>query len=213
MDIWGFLGALHPAAVHLPIAFVLLLVLVEWRHWQGPWRRPLIMITAISGMIAASFGWLSAGGDLAADNPDLAWHRWSGTALGLGLIALLALEKRMALYRFALASTVLMTLIVGFFGGNLVHGRGHLWQALFPLAELPPEEEAYNERVDAVFFSQRVEPILEEYCIDCHGSRRSKGGLRLDQPVAAFGFSGVDGPALIPYHPRPQRSDQTGGVA
>lgn len=47
------------------------------------------------------------------------------------------------------------------------------------------------------FFREKVSPILEGNCIECHGPKSSKGGLRLDTKNWAF-KGGNSGPALTP---------------
>ena len=35
-------------------------------------------------------------------------------------------------------------------------------------------------------FNKDIRPILAEHCLSCHGPGKKNGGLRLDQPEAAF---------------------------
>jgi formylglycine-generating enzyme required for sulfatase activity len=53
------------------------------------------------------------------------------------------------------------------------------------------------ERVD---FSKDVKPILENYCVKCHGPDMKKGGLRLDSRAAAI-EGGDNGTSLVPGQP------------
>lgn len=46
-------------------------------------------------------------------------------------------------------------------------------------------------------FSKQIEPILKETCYDCHGTKKQKGGLRLDSPDAIM-KGGENGEVVIP---------------
>ena len=50
-------------------------------------------------------------------------------------------------------------------------------------------------------FNKDIRPILAEHCLSCHGPGKKNGGLRLDQPEAAFkgGKSGT--PAVVAGKP------------
>ena len=50
------------------------------------------------------------------------------------------------------------------------------------------------------FFEKRIRPVLHERCVDCHGARKQKGGLRLDSREAMV-QGGDSGPALVPGDP------------
>ncbi len=50
---------------------------------------------------------------------------------------------------------------------------------------------------DLTHFEKRIRPLLEENCIDCHGPKKQKGGLRLDSR-AGWQTGGDSGPALVP---------------
>ena len=39
---------------------------------------------------------------------------------------------------------------------------------------------------DARAFAETVRPVLDRYCVRCHGPRRQKGGLRLDELSRTF---------------------------
>src|SRR5258706_873868 len=56
--------------------------------------------------------------------------------------------------------------------------------------ELPP---AATRKID---FAKDIQPILVKTCYDCHGTEKQKGGLRLDQKMAAL-RGGEMGPVLV----------------
>jgi mono/diheme cytochrome c family protein len=49
-------------------------------------------------------------------------------------------------------------------------------------------------------FSQDVAPILNRWCVSCHGEREAQSGLRLDSYDAAL-KGGDDGPVIVPGDP------------
>src|SRR5262245_19163596 len=46
-------------------------------------------------------------------------------------------------------------------------------------------------------YTRTVRPIFAAHCVKCHGPQKQRGGLRLDQPVAAL-KGGDSGPAIVP---------------
>jgi hypothetical protein len=57
--------------------------------------------------------------------------------------------------------------------------------------------------VDRLGFNQDIQPILSEYCYQCHGpdSSSRKAGLRLDRAEFAYAPHGESGPAIVPGKP------------
>ena len=53
---------------------------------------------------------------------------------------------------------------------------------------------------EAAFFETRVRPLLAEHCLQCHGEKEAKGGLRLDT-AAGLRAGGKDGPVVVPGKP------------
>ncbi len=53
----------------------------------------------------------------------------------------------------------------------------------------------------AVDFETEIQPIFEEHCYSCHGPRKQKGDMRLDQRASLLkgGESGI--PSLVPGDP------------
>ena len=47
------------------------------------------------------------------------------------------------------------------------------------------------------FFEKHIRPVLAEQCCECHGEKKSKGGLRLDSRAAVM-KGGESGAALVP---------------
>ena len=63
----------------------------------------------------------------------------------------------------------------------------------------PAAAEA-DQRVQDEFFETKVRPIIFDRCLDCHGSEKSKGGLRLDSRDAVL-KGAESGPVVLPGRP------------
>ena len=50
------------------------------------------------------------------------------------------------------------------------------------------------------FFTERVGPLLESRCLECHGPKQQKGGLRLDSR-GGWQVGGESGPSVVPGKP------------
>jgi hypothetical protein len=76
----------------------------------------------------------------------------------------------------------------------------------FTLFLILPETPALSQQANTQspegveFFEKRIRPVLAEHCFGCHGPKKQKAGLRLDN--ASFAFKGSDsGPVLVKGHP------------
>ena len=49
-------------------------------------------------------------------------------------------------------------------------------------------------------FSREVLPLLEKYCVKCHGPEKQKGGLRFDTKEGAFKTGESGEKAIVPGH-------------
>ncbi len=68
-------------------------------------------------------------------------------------------------------------------------------QWLFAQKLQQPKRVSHNaQAVDS--FEKHIRPLLAEHCIECHGEKKVKGGLRLDSRASAFA-GGDLGPAII----------------
>lgn len=81
------------------------------------------------------------------------------------------------------------------------------WRGLFTLLPLvraflsEPLDLLANARVETegedAFFESKIRPLLEDRCIECHGEKKQKGGLRLDLREG-WHKGGESGPAIVP---------------
>lgn len=132
----SWLGRLHPAIVHFPVAFFPAALLAAFAarkrpHWHGTMRF-LVIAGGILAPIAALLGWLDVGLSTAKDDALMSMHRWLGTAIGFGGLGLAVWtlaapgEKQLSAMRWALAAMTAAILVQGWYGGALVHGADHL---------------------------------------------------------------------------------------
>jgi cytochrome c553 len=76
-------------------------------------------------------------------------------------------------------------------------GLHFLIAALLAVLCIPLHADASS---DTAFFEAKIRPLLLERCIECHGEKKQKGGLRLDSK-AAWQKGGENGAALVPGDP------------
>lgn len=132
----AWLGKMHPAAVHFPIALFpaafVLLAFARRREGVTAIARGLIIFAGIAAAGAALMGWISAGFTMGDSDPIQAWHRWIGTGLAAaGLIAALWAWRRPGATgggaMLALTGAITLALVIqGWLGGVLTHGLEHM---------------------------------------------------------------------------------------
>jgi uncharacterized membrane protein len=131
-----WLGRTHPVIVHFPIAFfpAALFTAVVGRRRPG-FATPVQFLVVAGGIIApisALLGWFNGGFSISDTDPLMMAHRWLGTAIGVGGLALgiwawrRPWEDRGAGMIAALTTMTIAIAVQGWFGGALVHGVEHL---------------------------------------------------------------------------------------
>lgn len=195
-----FFGRFHPVILHLPIGLFLGLFILEFlalrKNNSGIDRSPhvLVWLMAFTSVLTAFLGLLLASnGDYSGDT--LWWHKWLGIAFAVAallvvffkVLSLTFLGKGITLYRLLLLGLFVLLPIVGHNGGELTHGKGYLtkyapdWLQGSPKEEVAAEiEKSYATAAAGNLFTQQVQPILEQYCVDCHGPEKQKSKYRLD---------------------------------
>ena len=129
-----WLGRLHPAIVHFPIAFfpAAAFTAIVGRRREG-FAAPVQFLVVAGGIvapIAAIMGWLDA---MNADpDPLLTMHRWLGTGIGIGGLALAVWawlrpgQNRSLGMIVALVAITTAIIVQGWYGGAMVHGIDHI---------------------------------------------------------------------------------------
>ncbi|MCX8036211.1 MAG: hypothetical protein N3D11_03960 [Candidatus Sumerlaeia bacterium] len=137
-----FAGKFHPAAVHFPIALIIVAALAELvglatqKSLYRDSARVMVFAAALTAIPAAALGWATGAfaeyaGALAR---VLTLHRWLGTAAA-ALIIVTAIvseishrpgrESLKPLYRLLLLASAILIAATGYFGGALVFGLNH----------------------------------------------------------------------------------------
>lgn len=207
-DLLVFLGRFHPVLVHLPIGFLILLgaleILARTQRWKdaNAGAGIILALTLPACALAAACGWMLAQGG-GYDERLLELHQWTGiaTTAACALCAILYWLKFKGTYRFVLAGTLATLTVASHFGGSLTHGSNYLIayapDPLRKLLGLPPRTPPPPPGESPEAYLHVVAPILDKYCVSCHGPEKPKGGLRVDS-VAALLKGGHGGPSIVP---------------
>jgi uncharacterized membrane protein len=147
LDAWlTFVGTLHPAVLHFPIALGIVAAIVElWgamRRDPGPSSFALtaVWFAAIIAVVTATSGWFNAEFLNGGLSLNLFLHRWIGIASAVLLIALaisgsiIRARPKTSLsgtWRMALLATAGALGFTGHLGGSMVYGDGYITDALW----------------------------------------------------------------------------------
>ncbi|WP_346236962.1 c-type cytochrome domain-containing protein [Niabella insulamsoli] len=206
LSVFDFAGRMHPVLVHLPIGVLLLVsiyfifVSAERREAQRHFIGVALFWGMLSAVAACVSGWLLANsGDY--DLSAVANHQWMGIATAAVAIISYVLYKRRWIHtKWLMAALVLSISVAGHLGGSITHGADYLTEPF------SGKDAAANGGVpplpnvqEALVYNDIVRPILSSKCYSCHGEKKQKGKLRLDEP----GFilkGGKDGAAIVWDH-------------
>jgi uncharacterized membrane protein len=212
-ELLQFFGRFHPTVLHLPIAFILLLAILETRAFFKPSSSlkpaiPLILTLSIgSVLLAVLTGFLLAyaGGS----NEELVIeHMRMSIFLGIGALAMGSLklfwDQRFAKTAYRLLLLVNLGLLASSShdGGSLTHGRDYLTKympnVIRPIFGLSVEAKSTANSVDdLVVFKDLIHPIIEQNCLTCHNPDKQKGKLSLET-YAGHLEGGDMGPSVVP---------------
>ncbi|MCA9629480.1 MAG: hypothetical protein KC766_17520 [Myxococcales bacterium] len=218
-DFVRFLGRFHTLAVHLPIGIITLVAIAELASFSKRvqprvdpaigFALPIVAVTAVTAFVLGLM--LARGGGY--PSKLIFWHR----ALTLTSIALLPVcaglwagpvqrgGRGRWVYRGALFSAVGLMSIGAHFGGSMTKGEGYLVQfapkfARGLLGVKEPEPIAVTNLqpvAEPLVWQHSVQPLLQKHCVECHGPKEAKGGLRLDTLEAAL-EGGDEGNTIVP---------------
>lgn len=177
-------GRMHPLLLHFPI--VLLVFSAVWemavQAKDNPLHRrtghALLLATAVSAVTTALMG-LFLSNEGGYDETTLRWHQWSGITTSLisfGWYAFREPIRQSAILKTSVAALSLASVILsGHFGATLTHGENYL---LAPLTSGTSKTPVLLE--NALVFKDLVRPILQEKCMSCHNSNKTKGDLNME---------------------------------
>ena len=178
------LGRMHPLLLHLPIGFVVFLVLflflkseIEQKSYEIIIKL-LLTLTALSAVIVAIMGFfLSKEGGF--DENLLQNHKWSGAGVTfLSYVLVLLRKKTFPFFTPPIGEgwvglLLAIIAITGHFGAGITHGENYLFEA-FQTSKSAPKFSENDAMYQAVIF-----PILEDKCIACHNDKKVKGELNM----------------------------------
>jgi uncharacterized membrane protein len=193
-----FLGHFHPIAVHLPIAILILVPLVELagRSRYFPQLLPsvdfLLGVATCGAIAAVGLGWcLARSGRYSG--PLVTQHMWGGVSVAAAAWLCWLLRARSSdsrlnpVYTVALMATVGLVTFTGYRGGQLSQGENRLTEHMPPqlrtllglqaFASISPTS---SNGGPSTFYGARIQPIFSQYCVGCHGQAKHKSNLRLD---------------------------------
>ncbi len=192
LDIISFLGRFHPILVHLPIGFIVLALLIEWRLNDKRYNGAITYSWFLSGLfaaIASVCGWFLAN-DGAYDNWTLFFHRWLG--ISIAIISFIGWwirrnsSEQKSLKKITSISIIIAIIITGHLGGNMTHGSGYLLeyapktiQNIFGYDPSPIQYPTFTNPDSVNVYADILAPLFEDKCNSCHNDKVQNGGLNL----------------------------------
>ncbi|HEV8112655.1 MAG TPA: c-type cytochrome domain-containing protein [Planctomycetota bacterium] len=222
----GVFGRLHPLVVHLPIGFLLALLVLEWvAHSRGSGLpratvSVVVWIAALSAVFTAVSGY-ALSFEEGYGTSTVTLHMRFGIAVAVASVVLAIVHLRasegtragaLTAYRVLLVITVLLVLPTGHLGGTITHGEDFLTAPFHEAAkrdggrvlaaEAPPKAVAHptEPAAETVSYARDVAPVFAARCTACHGDTKKKGGLSL-KDAASVAAGGRNGPILVAGKP------------
>jgi mono/diheme cytochrome c family protein len=207
-----FLGRFHVLAVHLPIALILLVPLLEiGGRFRPALREAALLVLSLS--VFACLGSLVLGYLLAygsgTTGVGVTHHMWGGIWLTIGVLLCCLIRpwwvsgKLPFSYPAMLVCVLLLMAWTAHQGGSLTHGRNYLTEYMpAPLKKWRGLGlvQAKSQLIPNSFYAKHIDPIFDANCVVCHGETKVKGGLRLDSYNLLMA-GGRDGAVILPGHP------------
>jgi hypothetical protein len=201
-----WMGRTHPLFLHFPIAFLLLLIVVEaferkWSSkpglrqlvdWLWPHAALLATLTAISGLILSLEG--------GYDETTLDRHKWLGSLTAFlsyaGYLTFVGRRLPRPVGQAVLAACTFTLLWGSHLGGTLTHGDDFL----SPVPEVEMVKNRISVTDSSAVFASAVRPVLEAKCMSCHNDRKAKDGFNMAQ-TALLLQGGEEGPPWVAGRP------------
>jgi len=203
-SLWSSIGEWHPLVVHFPISLPFILGLLEiisikkGREEFQSTARILLGVSVATALLAIVLGlllyWKEGDEGLLIQK-----HLWTGISSGLFLVfALIAhFYQEIKSYRIFLGLSIISVSLAGYFGGEYVRMPEEAISSEDVRTTDLKDSTDFNDFADSIdVLRNQSNKILQTYCVDCHGPKKSKGRLRLDQLEYAL-KGGKNGPALV----------------
>jgi len=192
-----FLGRFHPLAVHLPIALLILVPVLEIAgkterfSYLLPACTFVLGVAIIGAIVAMALGWC-LGRSGGYSGPLVKQHMWAAITSAAGVWLCWRLHvgtgaPKAKMYYVSLIATVAVVAFAGYRGGQLSLGENHLTEYMpAPLAGLLGVSNPVGVAINSAnggpetFYGAQVQPIFVKNCVSCHGRNKHKSGLRLD---------------------------------
>lgn len=190
------IGRMHPLLLHFPVAFIVLLVLLNLVKKQidpGSFVQLnffLLLLTSLTTVLTTIMGLLLS---LEGEASELLlFHKWIGISISFAVYALVWAYRSPKVYPILLYASFVGVVLGGHFGAGLTHGSNFL---------IEPITAATKKQIDenTPIYTAYVEPILEAKCINCHNPQKSKGDLDLTN-VETIKKGGKNGQVWLPYN-------------
>ena len=185
-----FLGRFHVLAIHLPIALILLVPVLEI---AGRFRAALreaagfvlaLALAACLGSVVLGFLLAYGSGEVGA---TVTRHLWGGVVLTISMLLCVILRPAWAngaaprAYPAMLAFALLALVWTAHQGGTLTHGNNYLTEYMPASLKNPFGAGAVSAAPSSdSFYARHIDPIFDAKCLSCHGASKVEGGLRLD---------------------------------
>ncbi|HEY1056577.1 MAG TPA: FN3 associated domain-containing protein, partial [Emticicia sp.] len=175
-------GRLHPALLHLPIGFsVILVIFLLFKKEFEPksfsfFVKLLLIITALTSCLTSLMGFfLSREGGY--DARLLQWHKWTGVGVSLFTYALTwfydELSQKTRTLQVLSAGGLILFILAGHYGAAITHGENYVFEAFETKTKAPTFSQ------DSSLYQAAIMPILEKKCMSCHNDQKVKGELNM----------------------------------
>ncbi len=188
------LGRMHPLVLHFPIAFVVLLVMVNLFRGQleensyQKINKFLLLLTAFTTVLAAIMGlFLSREEGYSSDM--MAVHKWVGASVGYMMYGLLVFYSNKKVYQTLLYVSCLSIVVAGHYGAGLTHGADFIMAPVLKTNALAVDEKT-------PIFEGFIQPVIEAKCQSCHNPDKKKGQLDLST-IEQIHAGGENGPVWV----------------
>lgn len=201
-----FVGRFHPVLVHLPIGILMTGLLLIWLYKKPAYNisLPVIKLVVLVGMFGAILSCLT--GTLLSLSGDynvglVSWHMWMGFSVAVSSMFLymkVARQEFDATYKALAISLLLFITVTGHLGGSLTHGSDYLTSALQGEEDsVVVVQKPIPNVQEAMVYADVINPMLQSKCYGCHGPKKEKGKLRMDDQLLLM-KGGKNGEVIIP---------------